>query len=54
LPAVRAESHAVDGVGVSPERERLLAGAGVPDLDCLVLAGGGLAASVEAERNAVD
>ena len=39
-------------VGVSLERERLLAGAGVPDLHRLIAAGGGDAAAVGAERHA--
>ena len=43
-----------DVAGVSLERERLLAGAGVPDLDRLIVAGRGDAASVGAERHAID
>ena len=43
-----------DPVGVSLEREGLLAGAGVPDLHRLIVAGGGDAASVGAERHAID
>ena len=39
---------------MSLERERLLAGAGVPDLDRLIVAGGGDAAAVGAERHASD
>ena len=44
----------VDGAGVSLERERLLAGRGIPDLDRLIVAGRGDATAVGAERHPID
>src|SRR5262249_19725289 len=54
VPSVRVKSYVSDPVGVSGEAEGASIAPGVPNLDRLILPGGGQPPAVRAEQDAVD